>query len=118
MCLGCSYGGAAFGNDMPDSTVHVVVGNVVLTATPGQGVAPLATTFAWTGLTPRAEPYTCVIDFGDGSTPATIADCATTTSQAHTYTVTSALTNSDGAFRATLSVVGTKKVAAARVSVD
>lgn len=118
LCLGCSYSGGAFGNDVPASTLKVVVGNVVLTATPVQGVAPLTTTFAWTGLTPQADPYTCVLEFGDGTPAATIADCANTTSQAHTYASTSALANSDGAFHATLSIVGTKKVVAARVPVD
>jgi len=118
LCTGCVYYGGAFGNDMPDGTVHVVVGDVALTASPAQGTAPLATTFAWTGLTPQADPYTCTLDFGDGTPAATIQDCANVTSKAHTYAASSALANADGAFQATLSVVGTQKAVHARVPVD
>lgn len=118
LCFGCVYYGGAFGNDMPDSTTKVTVGSVVLTATPSQGAAPLSVTFGWTGLTPRTDPYTCTLDFGDGTAPATISDCAHSTSETHSYATTSALASAAGSYTATLSINGTSKRVSTHVTVD
>ena len=118
LCLGCVYSGGAFGSEMPDSKVEVVVGEVDLTATPQQGKAPLNTTFTWTGLKPQDEPLTCILDVGDGSTFYTIQDCAVTTSQTHSYPYTSVLESAAHSFEATLKVVGTEKTATTEVTVD
>ena len=118
LCPGCAYYGGAFGNDMPDDSTKVTVGAIALTATPPDGTAPLATTLAWTGLTPQPDPYTCTLDFGDGSAPATIQDCATATSQQHTYRYTSALVSGTRAFSAKLAIQGTSRVVTTDVPVD
>lgn len=118
LCPGCVYYGGAFGNDMPDDSTKVTVGDVALTATPADGTAPLATTLAWTGLTPQPDPYTCTLDFGDGTPAATIQDCANVTSVDHTYAHTSALVSGTHAFTAKLAIVGTSRVVSADVPVD
>ena len=118
LCLGCVYVGGAFGLEMPESSVTVVVGELRLTATPDRGKAPLTTTFSWTGLTPQEEPLTCILDVGDGSTFYTIQDCANTTTQTHTYPYTSALQSISGTFEAELKVVGSERIATAEVRAD
>jgi PKD repeat protein len=114
LCLGCVYSGGAFGNEMPDSSVTVIVGEIQVTATPHQGVAPLQVTFSWTGVEPQDEPLTCILDVGDGSAFYTVHDCANTASQVHTYPHTSALTES-GVYKAELKIVGTQKTARTEV---
>jgi hypothetical protein len=117
LCLGCVYAGGAFGHEMPDSSVEVIVGEVFLTATPHRGPAPLQVTFSWSGIEPEDEPLTCILDVGEGGTFYSIPDCANTTSHVHTYPHTSALTES-GAYEAELRVVGTEKVAKADVTAE
>jgi PKD repeat protein len=115
MLLGCNYHGGAFGDDMPESSVKVIVGQLELTATPHQGSAPLTTTFSWTGLKAQEEPLTCILDVGDGSTFYTIHDCANTTTQTHSYPYASALQSASGSYEAELKVVDTERTARADV---
>lgn len=118
LCLVCVYSGGAFGSEMPDSRVEVVVGEVNLTVTPQQGKAPLMATFTWTGLEPQDEPLTCILDVGDGSTFYTIQDCAVMTSQQHVYPYTSVLESASGTYQAELKIVGAEKTASTEVMVD
>ena len=118
LCLGCVYSGGAFGNDMPESSATIVVGDVLLTATPDYGTAPLPVTFGWTGIEPRDEPVTCVLDVGDGTTPYIIEDCAHTTSHEHTYLYTSMLDSVAGVYEAELTVAGSDKTTTTDVMID
>jgi PKD repeat protein len=118
LCLFCIYYGGAFGTEMPSSEKKVIVGDLILTATPDTGKAPLNVTFSWSGLEPQEEPYTCILEVGDGSTMYSIPDCANTTSKTHTYPYTSALETESGKYLATLKVVGAEKSAATEVLVD
>ncbi len=56
------------------------------TATPNSGNAPLYVTFNWNVSDPDGDTLTCYIDVNnDGNNDYTINDCASTTSQIHTY---------------------------------
>jgi PKD repeat protein len=105
LCIGCIYYGGAFGSEMPAAQSPLTVGNFTFKAIPSDGSAPLATTFSWEGLPTDAEPFTCVLDPGDGTAPITISDCANTTSRQHTYTYTLTFATPSGQYRASLQVL-------------
>jgi hypothetical protein len=54
-------------------------------ATPESGTAPFDTRLDWEGLRGVSKTLSCTIDFGDGSAPETIEDCARGTGVDHTY---------------------------------
>ena len=105
LCIGCIYYGGAFGSEMPAAQSPLSVGNFAFKAVPSEGTAPFTTTFSWEGLPTDAEPFTCVLDPGDGTTPITISDCANTSSHQHTYSYSSTFATSSGQYRASLQVL-------------
>ncbi len=81
-------------------------------ANPNTGTAPLDVTFSWNVSDPDGDPLTCTLDPGDGTPTYTISNCASNTSQTHTYTST-------GSFTAVLRVEdGNGNSAVGNVSVD
>lgn len=80
-------------------------------ATPTSGPEPLPVDFRWEGLDPSGPTLTCTLDYGDGSAPDTVADCAGTTAAAHTY-------STPGTYVVEISVSGEQRPSAKTLVVE
>lgn len=54
-------------------------------AAPASGKAPLSTLFSWAGFDLVTKTLSCTLDFGDGSAPAMLENCAKTPGASHDY---------------------------------
>ncbi|MEM6430345.1 MAG: leucine-rich repeat domain-containing protein [Deinococcota bacterium] len=80
-------------------------------ASPNSGTAPLDVTFNWSLSVPAGttETVSCDLTTGDGTAVISLTDCASATSQTHTYSTT-------GTFTARLSVGSSSRTATVTVS--
>lgn len=62
-----------------------VQANWLFDATTKNGKAPLPTVFTWQGFNLVSKPLACTIDFGDGTAPETLDNCALKPGMPHTY---------------------------------
>lgn len=81
------------------------------TADPRAGVAPLDVTFGWDGFAGVTKRLTCTLDFGDGSPPRIIDDCANAATVAYVY-------QRSGVYNAQLTVRGEDRPVTKTLTID
>ncbi len=100
-------GGTGGGGGTPANSAPTVS---AFSLSPNPASAGVSATFSWTVSDPDGDTLTCQIDAdGDGNTDYTVNGCATTTSQAHTFSkVTTGLSSGDSTLTAKITVTDGK----------